>query len=86
MAAEQKPSTELTEEQWAAGREIAEDCDLSEEILGQTMLWNGRIATVGYGLAHSARYMDDLTTDEIRAAIFNGMAAYQAMANADGSH
>jgi hypothetical protein len=72
-----KPA-ELTTEQWAAGREIAEYCGFGEDVLGQMMLWNGEVATVGYGLAHSAQYMDALTTGEIQTAVFNGIDAFQA--------
>ena len=70
-------SPELTDEQWAAGREIAQYCDFGEDILGRKMLWRDEVATVEYGLAHSARYMDDLTTDEIRKAVFRGIDDYQ---------
>ena len=71
---------ELTPEQWAAGREIAEYCEISEEVLGQNMLWRGYVANVEYGLAHSAHHMDELnlTTEEIRTAIFDGIAALKA--------
>jgi hypothetical protein len=86
MTPEQKQLKELTDEQWAAGREIAEFCDISKEVLGQNMLWNGQKATVEYGLAHSAHYMDDMPIDKIRAAVFNGIADYQAtLGNSDGS-
>jgi hypothetical protein len=81
-----KKRPELSSEQWAAGREIAEFCGISKDVLNQNMLWNGDIATVGYGLAHSAHYMDALTTEEIRTAIFNGIADYQAtLGNPDGA-
>lgn len=78
---------ELTAEQWAAGREIAEYCAIDEGIFESKMLWKGVVATVGYGLAHSAHHMDDLTTDEIRTAVFNGINAYQAtISSPDGNH
>lgn len=81
-----KPS-ELTSEQWAAGKEIAEYCKIDEDTLGRKMLWRGEVATVGYGLAHSAHHMEDLTTDEIRTAVFSGIDAYQAtVVSPDGDH
>lgn len=68
----------LFPEQYEAGREIAEYCDLGEDILGKNMLWNGYVATVEYGLAHSAQHMDFLTKPEIRKAVFDGVAAYES--------
>lgn len=69
---------ELTPEQWESGKEIAEFCDLGNDVLEQKMLWGGVEASVGYGLAHSAHHMGPLTPTEIRNAVFKGIADYQA--------
>lgn len=79
MGAEQEPPAELSDEQWASGREIAELCGLDATVLDQQMVWNGQVASVGYGLAHSAHHMDELTVDQIRTAVFNGIAAYTTL-------
>jgi hypothetical protein len=79
---------ELTDEQWEAGRKIAKFCNISEEVLEQNMLWKGEVATIAtvkYGLAHSAHHMQDLTATEIRTAILNGIADYQALGTPDGT-
>ena len=87
MAPEQKKPEELTPEQWEAGREIAEFCGIGEDVLMKKMLWNGVVATVAYGLAHSARYMEDLTSEEIRTAVFGGIAEFEAaLGGVDGDH
>ncbi len=70
---------ELTPEQYAAGREIAELCGIGEDILAQNMLRIDQVATVEYGLAHSAHHMERLTVEQIRLKIFQGIADYQAM-------
>jgi hypothetical protein len=74
---ENEKQGELTPEQYEAGAEIADLCGFSEDVLGQTMIWNGREATVSYGLAHSAHHMDILTVEEIQKAVFGGIAEYQ---------
>ena len=83
MTPEHEKRPELTPEQWEAGREIAALCNIDEDVLAQNMLWNGEVATVGYGLAHSAHYMDNLTVDEIRTAVGNGIDAFNATADRD---
>ncbi len=70
---------ELTPDQYAAGREIAEACELGEDILTQKMVRNGSVATVEYGLAYSAHHIEFLSLEEIRKAVFFGIAEYQAM-------
>lgn len=71
----------LTPEQWEAGRGIAELCGFGKDILNQYMVWREWVATVEYGLAHSAEYIDYLTIDEVRGAVYSGIARYQAMQN-----
>lgn len=78
MLPERNELQELTADQWAAGRKIAEFCEISEDVLRQNMLWGGEVATVGYGLAHSAHHMDELTIEEIRTVIFNGIAEFNS--------
>ena len=79
MTPEQVGLAELTAEQWQAGRDIAELCGISEDILAMRMSWGGDTATVEYGLAHSARYMEHLTPEEIMKAVFDGIVEYNAM-------
>lgn len=72
---------ELTDEQIAAGKEIAGDCGFDDVMLGQHMRWRGQDATVRYGLGHSAHRMEDLTVDEIIGAVAKGIADYQQLQN-----
>ncbi len=70
---------ELTPDQYAAGKEIADMCELGEETLKQKMVRGDSVATVEYGLAHSAHHIEILSVEEIRERIFKGIAEYQAM-------
>jgi|GEM_PF-1381600 len=81
------PLPELTPEQTAAGMEIAKFCGFDNEVLKQSMLWNGQAATVKYGLAHSAHYMDYLTVKEIQNAVSKGLEDYrQSQINSGQPH
>ncbi|HUA13255.1 MAG TPA: hypothetical protein VL989_02020 [Candidatus Sulfotelmatobacter sp.] len=80
---EQSQPRELTKEDWELGDYLIVQCDLQDVAEVQIEV-HGQSGTVRYGLAHSGKYLLDLTPDEIRMRV-HAMLEAQESNSSNGS-